>query len=145
LAHTDIQVRDSALERLRLNTEKKSSIDQVLTSSSHTLSLHVLLLKQQVQLQARLKVSTSDVTHYRNQLLAYRTTTDRQLSTSQARPQEIQAKYDKLAAQVSEKNPLLKELYDHFGGIYPTYRLDNVDADLHKIRPYLWPDDEEET
>jgi hypothetical protein len=101
LARTDILVRDFALERLQLqNTELKCSLDQVLTCSSHTSSLHVSLLEQhlQLQLEARLKVSTSNVTHYRIQLLEYRTTTGEQLLTSQAQLQEIQATYDKLAA-----------------------------------------------
>jgi hypothetical protein len=83
------------------------------------------------------------VTHYLNQLSEYCTATGEQLSTSQAPLQEIQAQYDKLAAQVSEEDPPLKELYDHFSGSYPTYRLEDVDADLSKLRPYLWPDDEE--
>ncbi len=124
----------------------KNSIDQVLTSSAETLSLHVSLLDQQLQLQARLKVCSSAVQHYRNQFLEYRTASDVQLSTCfTAQLHEIQAKYDKLAAQVSEEDPLLHELHDHFGGNYPTYRLDDVAADLCKLRPYLWPDNEDDT
>jgi hypothetical protein len=67
LARTDIQVPDFTLEKFQLqNTELKFSSDQVLTSSSHTLSLHVSLLEHHLQLQARSKVSTFAVTHYRN-------------------------------------------------------------------------------
>ena len=137
MARTDIQVRDFALEQLQLqNTELKSSLDQVLTSSSQTVSLHVSLLEQHLQLQARLKVSTSAVTHYRNQLMAYRTTTGEQL-------QEIQAKYDKLAIQVSAEDPLLKELYDYFGYRgFPSSHLDDVGEELCKLRPHLCPNDE---
>jgi hypothetical protein len=144
LAYTDIQVRDFALEQLQLqNTLVESSIDQVLTSSAETLSLHVVLLEQHLQLQARLKVSTSAVTHYRNQVLEYRTTTGEQLSTSQAQLQEIQAKYDKLAIQVSAEDPLLKELYDYFGYRgFPSSHLDDVGEELCKLRPHLCPDDE---
>ena len=65
------------------------------------------------------------------------------------RLQELQAKYDKLAAQVSAEDPLLKELYDYYGGKiggeYPTHRLDSVGEDLCSLRPYLWPDDEDDT
>jgi hypothetical protein len=62
LARTDIQVRDFASEQLQLqNTELKGSIDQVLTSLSDTLSLHVSFLEQHLQLQAQLKVSSSAV------------------------------------------------------------------------------------
>ena len=147
LARTDIQVRDFALEQLQLqNTELKSSLDQVLTSSSQTVSLHVSLLEQHLQLQARLKVSTSAVTHYRNQVLEYRTTIGEQLSTSQAQLQEIQAKYDKLAIQVSAEDPLLKELFDYFGYRgFPSSHLDDVGEELCKLRPYLWPDKEDDT
>ena len=100
LASTDIQVRDFALEKLQLqNTELKSSLDQVLSSSSETLALHVALLDQHVHLIARLNVSTSAVKHYQNQFLA-----------SHAQLQEIQAKYDKLAAQVSDEDSILKVL-----------------------------------
>jgi hypothetical protein len=146
LAYTDIQVRDFALEQLQLqNTLLKSSIDQVLTSSAETLSLHVSLLEKHMQLQARLKVFSSAVQHYRNQILEHRTTTDVQLSMCTAHLQELQAKFDKLAAHVSEENPLLKELYDHFGGQlggdYPTKHLDSVGEQLCKLRPYLWSAD----
>ena len=101
-----------------------------------------------MQLQARLKVCSSAVQHYRNQHLEHRTTTDVQLSTCTAQLQELQAKYDKLAVQVSEEDPLLKELYDHFGGQFggdnPTQYLDSVGENLCKLRPYLWPDKEDD-
>jgi hypothetical protein len=143
LAYTDIQVRDFALEQLQLqNTLLKSSIDQVLTSSAETLSLHVVLLEQHLQLQARLKVSSSAVQHYRNQFSEYRTASDVQLSKCTAQLQEIQAKYDKLDAQVSTEDPLLQELYAHFGyRDYPTSRLDDVGEELCKLRPHLCPHD----
>ncbi len=111
------------------------------------LTLHVTLLEQHLQLQARLQVSCSAVTHYRkfrNLLLEYCTTVNDQFSTCQAQLQETQAKYDKLAAQVSEEDPLLKELYDLFDGNYPTYRRDSIAVDLCKLRHYLWPDDADE-
>jgi hypothetical protein len=152
LARTDIQVRDFALEQLQLqNTELKSSLDQVLTSSSATLSLHVSLLEQHLQLQARLKVSSSAVTHYRNQYLEYRATTDNQFSTCTAQLQELQAKYDNLTAQVSEEDPILKELAeldDAYCIHYDTYEYGSrhyYKDDLRKLRPYLWPDDEDDT
>jgi len=146
LARTDIQVRDFALEQLQLqHSALKSAFEQVLTSSSDTLLLHVSLLEQHMQLQARLKVCSSAVQHYRNQHLEHRTTTDVQLSTCTTHLQELQAKYNKLAVQVSEEDPLLKELYDYFGGQlggdYPTTHLDSVGEQLCKLRPYLWSDD----
>jgi hypothetical protein len=146
LARTDIQVRDFALEQLQLqHSALTSAFEQVLTSSSDTLLLHVSLLEQHMQLQARLKVCSSAVQHYRNQHLEHRTTTDVQLSTCTTHLQELQAKYDKLAVQVSEEDPLLKELYDYFGGQlggdYPTTHLDSVGEQLCKLRPYLWSDD----
>ena len=147
LAYTDIQVRDFALEQLQLqSTLLKISIDQVLTSSAETLSLHVSLLEQHMQLQARLKVCSSAVQHYRNQYLEYRHATDDQLSTCTAQLQElqeIQAKYDKLAAQVSTEDPLIQDL---------TSREDNqawytyyFKKEFRELRPYLWPDEEDQT
>ncbi len=61
-------------------------------------------------------------------------------STLGAQLQEIQAKYDKLAAHVSTEDPLLQELYAHFGYRgYPTYRLDDVGEEICKLRPHLCP------
>jgi hypothetical protein len=63
--------------------------------------------------KARLNVCSSAVQHYRNQHLEYHTTIDIQLSTCTAQLQElqeIQAKYDKLAAQVSNEDPLIQDL-----------------------------------
>jgi hypothetical protein len=62
--------------------------------------LHVALLEEHLQLHARLKVSSSAVLHYQNQLLGYSTTMV-WLAQCQAQLQETQAKYDTLAAQVS--------------------------------------------
>jgi hypothetical protein len=46
LARDDIQVRDRALERLQLKlTQLDSSFQQLLTSSSELISLHVTMLK----------------------------------------------------------------------------------------------------
>jgi hypothetical protein len=59
------------------------------------------------------------------------------LAQRQAQLQKIQAKYDQIAAQVSEEDTLLIELYDHFDGDYPTHRLDIVAAELRELRPYL--------
>ena len=143
-ARDDIGARDHALEKLQLQKKQlEYSFEQILTSSSELLSLHVTLLEQHLQLQARLKVSVSAVMHYRNQLLLYRPTAVL-LAPCQAQLQETQAKYEKLAEQVSKEDPLLKELYDYFKGDYPTKllrRLDLDPADLRELRPYLWEDD----
>ena len=144
LARDDIHIRDQALEQLQFQKKQlECSFQQILNSSSELLALHVTLLEQHLQLQARLKVSASAVSHYRTKLLEYRATAV-QLAPHQAQHQEIQAKYDQIAAQVSKEDTLLKELYDHFDGNYPTYRLDDVGAELRELRPYLWqepPDD----
>ena len=122
-ARDDIQDHDRALEKLQFQkTQLELSFEQILTSSSEILSLHVTLLDQHLDLQARHRASVSA------------------LDTSQAQLQEIQATYDKLAAQVSEEDPLLKDLYDYFEGDYPTHRLDDAASDLCKLRSYLWPD-----
>jgi hypothetical protein len=147
-ARDDIQVRDRALARLQAqHTQLKVSFEQVLTSSSELLALHVTLLEQHMQLQARLQVSASAVTHYRNQFLEYRTKLDAQLTSSQQLEEKC-AKYDKLADQVSKEDSLFKEMvasqvYCDVPTNYGGYR-ENVrkyyTADLRRLRPHLWPD-----
>ena len=154
LARTDIQVRDFALEQLQSqNTELKSSIDQVLTSSSETLSLHVSLLEQHLQLQARLEVSSSAVSHYRNQHLEYRTTTAAQFSTCQAQLLETRTKYDKLTAQVTKEDPIVRSIIAHgfrraqaysgysfhHGPAYVDSQLQTLSDQLLVSRPHLRP------
>jgi hypothetical protein len=113
LALTDIQVRDFALEQLQLqNTELKRSLDQVLNSSSETVSLHVSLLEQHLHLIARLNVSISAVDQLSTcqaQLLA----SDTQSRQTDAQLQALQVKHDKLAAQVSREDPILQSFLDH--------------------------------
>jgi hypothetical protein len=54
LARDDIQFRDSALARLQTKqTELKSSIKQLITSSSATIALHLTFLEQHLELRAR--------------------------------------------------------------------------------------------
>ncbi len=96
------------------------------------------LLEQHLQLQARLKVSTSAVSHYRNKLLEYRATAD-QLAPCQAQLQETQAKYDKLAAQVSEEDQLFFDYANDYKHVYSP-----LADEIRRLRPYLWqepPDD----
>jgi hypothetical protein len=157
LASTDLQVRDFALEQLQLqNTAVKSSLDQVLTSSSELLTLHVTLLEQHLQLQARLKVSTSAVTHYRNQFLEYSNKLDAQLLLSQQTSfqlQETGTKYDKLLAQVTKEDPILRSIvahgfraqnyhqlgYSHYGPEYIDKHLHTLSGQLLVFRPDLRP------
>ena len=96
------------------------------------------LLEQHLQLQARLKVSASAVTHYRNQFLEYRTTTTEHLSTSQA---QLQATSDQLAAQVHQDDSVLKALileitpYANSAFIDPGRHLRRLIGQLLRIRP----------
>jgi hypothetical protein len=86
-----------------LNSKPPSS-EHVLTSSPELLALHVTLLEQHLQLQARLTASASGVTHYRNKFLECRTNLDSQLTSSKltsSKLQETSAKYDKLSAQIA--------------------------------------------
>ena len=151
-ARDDIQVRDRTLARLQAqHTQLKASFEQVLTSSSELLALHVTLLEQHLQLQARLKVSASAVTHYRNQFLEYRTKLDAQLTSSQ-QLQETRAKYDQLTDQTSKEDSILKPLiekvlpapdfYRDAYGYGSTIRLDSLHQflePLFKCRPHLRP------
>lgn len=145
-ARDDIQVRDRALARLKVqHTELQASFEQVLTSSSALLTLHVTLLEHHLHLQARLKVSASAVTHYRNQFLEYRTTTAEQLSLSQAQLQELQAKSDQLAASVPQDDSVLKALiseiipYANSAFLDPDRHLRRFIGQLLLLRPNLRP------
>ena len=149
-ARDDIQVRDRALARLKVqHTELQASFEQVLTSSSALLTLHVTLLEHHLQLQARLKVSASAATHYRNQFLEYQTKLDAQLTSSQqtsSQLQETSAKYDKLAAQVTQEDPIVRSIVDHgfrkSPYTYPAYadsHLRNLSDQLLVFRPHLKP------
>ena len=109
-----------SIERLQnQHTQLQASFEQVLTSSSELLALHVTLLEQHLHLQARIKVSASAVTHYRNQFLEYRTKLDAQLTSSQQTSSQLQetrltsAKYDKLAAQIPQEDPILRSIEAH--------------------------------
>jgi DNA repair exonuclease SbcCD ATPase subunit len=152
-ARDDIQVRDRALERLKVqHTQLQASFEQVLTSSSELLALHVTLLEQHLQLQARLKVSASAVTHYRKQFLEYRTKLDAQMQAD-SQLQETCAKYDKLTEQTSKEDSILKPLIDKVFQVPDYYRviygrngstihldvLETFLAPLFKCRPHLQP------
>ncbi len=109
------------------------------------------LLEQHLQLQARLKVSASAVTHYRYQFLEYPTKLDTQLTSSQ-QLQETCAKYDQLTEQTSKEDSILKPLidkvlsapdfYSDAYGYGSTIRLDSLQQflePLFKCRPHLRP------
>ena len=75
LARDDIQVRDSALDRFQLqHTQLQASFEQVLTSSSELLALHLTLLEQHLQLHSRLQECTSDLSTCQVEFLVTDTT-----------------------------------------------------------------------
>ena len=97
---------------------KRSLLEQEPASSSELLATHATLLKQRLQLQARLKDSASAVRHYRNQFLEHSTRLESQLTSSQqyiSQLLETRAKYDKpeLAAQVTQEDPMLRSIVAH--------------------------------
>ena len=100
-ARDDIQVRDRALERLQVqHTQLQASFEQVLTSSSELLALHVTLLEQHLDLHARQQSCASALS---TKLLNADTLS--QHATSQLL--EMRAKYEKLDAQVTAEDPIL--------------------------------------
>ena len=121
----------------------------MLTSSSELLALHVTLLEQHLQLQARIKVSASAVTHYRNQFLENRTKLDAQLTLFQqadSQLQETSAKYAMLTEQTSKEDSILIPLIDKvfpafnpFGSHIHIDTLENFLSPLFKCRPHLQP------
>ncbi len=96
------------------------------------LSLHVTLLDQHLDLHARHCVML-DTSH----------------AQFQAQLQEIQAKYDRLAAQVSEEDSFIKVLAcDDACQWCMHYQPDGTCSHRHSykddlciLRPHLWPDD----
>jgi hypothetical protein len=90
------------------------------------------------------------LTHYRNQFLEYRTDLDAQLTSFQqtdSQLQEMCAKYDKLSAQSSKEDSMLKPLIDKVFSDAPYYRCVTIRIDvletfiepLFKCSLYLQP------
>jgi len=82
--------------------------------------------------------------------LEYSTTTDAQFSTCQAQPLETRTKYDKLAAQVTKEDPIVRSIVAHgfrrgydsyYGGSlkYLDHQLQTLSDRLLVFRPHLLP------
>ncbi len=141
LARDDIQVRDDTLARLQnTHSELQNSFEQVLTSSSQLLALHVTLLEQHFQLQARQQSCASALSSCQATLLAAET----QFQQTDSQLLETRATYNKLAAQVSQEDPIVRDIVvycfrlRHYGG-YCDDNLHELADTLLRTRPHLRP------
>ena len=83
--------------------------------------------------------------------MEYRTNLDSQLTSSQQTSstlQETSAKYDKLAAQIAQEDPVVRSIvahgfrgfrYDIYGSEYADNRLHTLSNQLLVFRPHLKP------
>jgi len=137
LARDDIQFRDRALARLQIQqTELKSSIEHLLTSSSATIALHVTLLEQHLELRARHQECASSLIHVQTQFSEYSARLQQEL-------QETRHKYDKLADKVTTEDQIFRNVIDYrvsTGYSNHKCRLPFVDLILDS-RPHLCPSD----
>ena len=141
LARDDLQVRETALERLlNKHSQLETSFDQVLTSSSELLALHVTLLDQHIDLHARHQSCASALSSCQAKLLAAET----QLQQTDSQLLETRATYTKLAAQVSQEDPIVRDItvygfrMRHYGG-YSDDHLHELADILLRTRPHLRP------
>ena len=115
-----------------------------------------------MNLIARLNISNSAVNHYRKQLLEYRTTRDQEIQTIDTSSNQsttvtlpsASVHMHKPAVSPSDRvNDDIQSILAYYrdcshvqhASCYHTHRLDEVGEELCKPRPYLWPDDEEDT
>jgi hypothetical protein len=133
LARDDIQVRDRALERLQLKlTQLESSFQQLLTSSSELISLHVTMLEQtMIQFSAcTSKLLVAD-THSKQ--------LDGQL-------RQLHSEHHQLVAQVKNDDSILRDLIPSLAPHFDRLSRVTGDSDLHTLvdqllrqRPHLRP------
>jgi hypothetical protein len=101
LARDDIQFRDRALALLQIQqTELKSSIEYLLTSSSATIALHVTLLEQHLELSARRQECASSLIHVQIQFSEYKLE-----ARLQQELQETRHQYDKARTSWLTRSP----------------------------------------
>ena len=155
----DIINRDSEISRLQdLHLQYEAAIDQLLLSSSTWLDSHEELCNVNLAMRARQKVSDSAVAHYRNQLseckaqtveckaqaLECKAQADHETqallqSNTQLHWQELRAKFEKLAAQVAQEDPIVQSIVDH--GFRTTwlssYHHEYNDRHLHSLSEQL--------
>ena len=98
MTRDDIQVRDRALERLQLKlTQLESSFQQILTSSSEIISLHLTMLEQSVQTMTQFSACASKL------LVA-----DAHSKQLDGQLQQLHSEYDQLVAQVTQDDSILQ-------------------------------------
>ena len=126
LARDDIHVRDRALARLQLQlTALECSLQQILTSSSDTITHHVTLLEQTM---AQFSACTSKLQ-----------VADTRSHTLNDELQQMRSEHDKFVAQSVKVDSVVRDIIQH-----TFYR--HKDSDIHQLidkllhqRPHLRP------
>ena len=107
LASDDIQVRNNTLDRLHLkHTHLQNSFEQVLTSSSELLALHVSLLEHHLDLYARQQECDSSFSLCQTKLLA----ADIRFKQTESQLLKQRAWYDNIVSQVTYEDLILKRI-----------------------------------
>jgi hypothetical protein len=130
LARDDIQFCNRAPAWLQLQqTELKSSIEQLITSSSATIALHVTLLEQHLELRAYHQECVSSLVRIQAQFLEYQTRLQQELQEIRKQElQEIRKKYDNLADKVTTEDQIFLNVINKYTPPgYGSYRLPLVD------------------
>ena len=139
LARDDIQIRDRALARLQFKHNQLDHLfEEVLSSSSETLALHVTLLEQHIGQHARQQSCASALSSCQAKFLA----AEIQSRQTNADLLELRAQYDKLVAQVSRDDPLVTSLLARASHYSCAYSDSNMEALIEKLlatRPHLRP------
>jgi hypothetical protein len=140
LARDDIQVRDRALERLQLKlTQLESSFQQLLTSSSELISLHVTMLEQtMIQFSAcTSKLLVADTPSHHS--------TGKQLD-GLGQLRQLHSEHHQLVAQVENDDSILRDLIPSLAPHFDKLSRVTGDSDLHTLvdkllrqRPHLRP------
>ena len=153
----DLKNRDSEISRLQdLHLQYEAVIDQLLLSTSTWLDRHEELCNVNLAMRVRQKVSDSAVAHYRNQLSECKAQTveckaqaleckaqadheTQALLQSNTLLQELRAKFEKLAAQVAQEDPIVQSIVDHGFRItwLGSYHRDYNDHHLHSLSEQL--------
>ena len=146
----DINTRDSEISRLQdMHFNYEAMISQLLLSTSTWLDRHEELCKLHLALRKRQEVCDSAVDHYRKQLTECKAQdheVQAQLKQVDTQLQEASDKYDKLAAQVTQEDTIVRSIVDHgsrmfkmFGNqsAYEDSRLHTLSDQLLVTRPHL--------
>jgi hypothetical protein len=135
LAREDIQVRDRALARCQLKTQIEDYIEKTITSSAHSLALHVTLPEQHLDLHVRSQECESSVIRVQTQL----SDCQARIQQTESLLEEACAKHAKLTDQFGIEDQIFRYVIDYrVNSGYGRYELPMFDQILDSL-PHLLP------